>query len=638
MEGYDDVENDAFDAYDDATAGTAGRQEHEEPRDNLQMVRHVEEEEEADRNQLVDMGVFKPTSGNATKRLRMRQETRGTTRAGKTAEATLKQIATQEFQAEKGKMQIWKQVIMQEVAHELQAIRKTHEESLEAQRECFRVEMEGVTEKLEQMDVRSARLEREIGLLKAKEQTLGQHLGRDAPAIKKTQAQPKGQRKSLEEAAEPVEEEEVLSSYSPREGGSASALHLSPTRDVNKRNYASVAASKPAQAPERPWTQVVYKNRKVNQRQPTKSTVKIEHQGRRILFPREVSGQQASGQYKSEADLMLALNEALQKAGEAQDIRFSRVRYAPSGAISALLTEKADAGLLVPRWSNLLIRAAKSVDTLVVGVEILEHWQRLKVHGMPLERYLGDGKMDLLKREVESSTGIQLKTVPRWLVSENRLKEEQMAGNKRGSAIVITVKSEVEAKQLCASGLRFGHVIKKVEKYWEAGPSSVCMTCCGIGHERMGDCNNRPPKCIICAGLHKVSEHRCGVVGCSKGVGKSCIHVVAKCANCNSNHPANSPRCALRHEAEKAAKKGKNVRKRVEEEKEKARMANGVEREDREETPESARDMDLGFEDREETPESAGDMDLGSEEWAQSPEEVSQGNHESESRNHTADY
>ena len=165
----------------------------------------------------------------------------------------------------------------------------------------------------------------------------------------------------------------------------------------------------------------------------------------------------------------------------------------------------------------------------------------------------------------------------------------------------------------------------------------------------------RPPRCIICAGLHKVSEHRCGVVGCSKGVGKSCIHVAAECANCNSNHPANSPRCALQHEAEKAAKKGENVRRRIEEDKEKTRMANGVERENREETPESvrdmdleseereeipesARDMDLGSEEREETPGSARDMDLGSEEWAESPKEVSQGNHKSESRNYTADY
>ena len=65
---------------------------------------------------------------------------------------------------------------------------------------------------------------------------------------------------------------------------------------------------------------------------------------------------------------MLALNEALQKAGEGLDTRFSRVRYAPSGAISALLTEKANAGLLVRWLSNLLIRAAKTVDSTVMGV------------------------------------------------------------------------------------------------------------------------------------------------------------------------------------------------------------------------------------------------------------------------------
>ena len=99
---------------------------------------------------------------------------------------------------------------------------------------------------------------------------------------------------------------------------------------------------------------------------------------------------------------MLALNEALQKAREGLDTQFVQVKYAPSGTISALLTEQANAGLLIPRLSNLLIRAAKTVDAAVVGVEILEHWQRLKVHGMSLQRYLGEGKMEQLKREVES--------------------------------------------------------------------------------------------------------------------------------------------------------------------------------------------------------------------------------------------
>ena len=163
--------------------------------------------------------------------------------------------------------------------------------------------------------------------------------------------------------------------------------------------------------------------------------------------------------------------------------------------------------------------------------------------------------MELLKREVESSTEIQLKALPRWLINKNRLREQQETGNKRGSAILITVKGEAEAKQLCASGLRFEGVLRVVERYWEAGPSSVCMTCCGIGHERMGSCGDRPPKCVICAGPHKVEDHCCGVAGCNKGKGKICIYVTAKCANCGGIHTANSPRCVSRHKADIKARK-----------------------------------------------------------------------------------
>lgn len=46
------------------------------------------------------------------------------------------------------------------------------------------------------------------------------------------------------------------------------------------------------------------------------------------------------------------------------------------------------------------------MDAAIVGIEILEHWQGLKVQGMLLERYLGEGNMELIKREVEFLTGI----------------------------------------------------------------------------------------------------------------------------------------------------------------------------------------------------------------------------------------
>lgn len=94
------------------------------------------------------------------------------------------------------------------------------------------------------------------------------------------------------------------------------------------------------------------------------------------------------------------------------------MRYAPSGVISTLPTEKVDAGSLILRLASSLIRDAKTIDSELVRVEVLEHWRRPKVPGMSLQRYLGGGKMKVLKRKVESSTDIQIK-VPhaRWLVN-----------------------------------------------------------------------------------------------------------------------------------------------------------------------------------------------------------------------------
>lgn len=113
----------------------------------------------------------------------------------------------------------------------------------------------------------------------------------------------------------------------------------------------------------------------------------------------------------SEANLMLALNEVLQKAGKAIYTQFCQVRYFSSGAISAILTEKANARVLIPRLSNVFIQASKTVDPAVVRAEILQHWQCLKVHRMSLETYPSKKSMTLLKWEVESSIGIQLKAL-----------------------------------------------------------------------------------------------------------------------------------------------------------------------------------------------------------------------------------
>lgn len=58
------------------------------------MICYIEKDREVDKNQLVNMGVIKPTSENASKQLSIRQETGEMTRTSKTTETILKQIAT----------------------------------------------------------------------------------------------------------------------------------------------------------------------------------------------------------------------------------------------------------------------------------------------------------------------------------------------------------------------------------------------------------------------------------------------------------------------------------------------------------------------------------------------------------------
>ena len=96
-----------------------------------------------------------------------------------------------------------------------------------------------------------------------------------------------------------------------------------------------------------------------------------------------------------------------------------------------------------------------------------------------------------------------------------------------------------------------------VERFWEVRPRSVCPICCGVGHDRLRNCEKRPPQCTLYAGPHRLDEHRCGVNGCQSGSRKSCSHVTPTCANCQSRHQATFFKCPVRYKAEKETRKRK---------------------------------------------------------------------------------
>ena len=198
MEEYEDIENDAPDAYDayNATASTAAAVGQDQ---TGQIARQLGIEVE--RSQSANPEVLKTTSGNVAKRLKTRQEMRVTARAEKTAKAAIKQIAAYKLQAKKKRMQEWKQIFMQEVGHELQAIRQAHEEAMEAQRHGFNVEIEMVKETLRQEEMQSALFASEIKALKAQKQAPDQRPSQDTPTARNMPAgqpssKPNGRTKS----------------------------------------------------------------------------------------------------------------------------------------------------------------------------------------------------------------------------------------------------------------------------------------------------------------------------------------------------------------------------------------------------------------------------------------------------------
>ena len=198
---------------------------------------------------------------------------------------------------------------------------------MEAQRHGFNMEIEKLNERLRQEEMQSALFANEIKALKTQKQAPDQRTSQDTSTARnmlaiKSSPKPNDGIKSRNKYDEI---DEIGDSQSPE--NSQGQVDISATPDppsfnmnlrVKKKDYASAAASKQVKIPEQPWTQVSYRTRKPKVKQSSRGP-KQEKLGRRILFPRD------SSQEKSEADLMLALNEALQKAGVETYIRFSRV-------------------------------------------------------------------------------------------------------------------------------------------------------------------------------------------------------------------------------------------------------------------------------------------------------------------------
>jgi hypothetical protein len=205
---------------------------------------------------------------------------------------------------------------------------------------------------------------------------------------------------------------------------------------------------------------------------------------------------------------------------------------------------------LVPAYEDKLLAAIRQADPAVVAVEVSEQWHRIKVHAIPVQRYLyNEHGLELAREEIELGTTYRLKRDPTWLKPASAIR----ASKQRFATIVITVGTLEEARGLLDRGIKFGGQRYRTGEYWESNAEAICPRCCGIGHTGYRACGGRPPKCTICSGDHEALEHSCTVRGCGAATAKPCQHTVIKCANCAGEHEATSPKCPRVREARQQA-------------------------------------------------------------------------------------
>jgi len=236
---------------------------------------------------------------------------------------------------------------------------------------------------------------------------------------------------------------------------------------------------------------------------------------------------------KMDEDIASAINRALSQQQAPAHIQIMNARRNAKGATTAVRQQNATAEMAL-LYRDVIIRAARSVDRGIIDMEGNEPWERLKIHTVPLVRYIGRGTEGLQKMREEmkaENEGITIPEQVKCLSNPLTIREREQRGEIRASSVVFIVKGKKIAQRLVERGVIAAGVTYKVEPYTNLGPNSLYELCCGCDHIE-SKCRHNQPKCGYCSGPHRTCQHKSNVVGCAAKHGAPCGHTQAKCPNC----------------------------------------------------------------------------------------------------------
>ena len=152
-------------------------------------------------------------------------------------------------------------------------------------------------------------------------------------------------------------------------------------------------ATTPVPTPTRRWETVPPPNQKKPASPAPAPTTGSSMVDRRLILRRDKSVPLPN---KMDQEIVSAINRVLLLQQALAHIRIMNARRNVKGAITAITNQNATAEMAM-RYRNIIITATRTVDKGVLDVEENETWGRLKIHAVPLVRYMGRGTEGLQK-------------------------------------------------------------------------------------------------------------------------------------------------------------------------------------------------------------------------------------------------
>lgn len=185
---------------------------------------------------------------------------------------------------------------------------------------------------------------------------------------------------------------------------------------------------------------------------------------------------------KRNPSVQAAINKPLHQKGAS--VRVQDLFLTQSGKYRGSAQPTSNADQLIEHRETVL-QAARKVDPGVKGLEAKQSWWWIKVHAIPVARFVGKGSngTEALREELEAENeGLPIPSAIRWLSGAASVKTRYNEGIIKASSMVLAVKDEETYRLVRRAGLRLQDRRYDTEAYEEVRPDVRCGHCSGWGH------------------------------------------------------------------------------------------------------------------------------------------------------------